>query len=106
MVQSKKGNVIKSYLIYEKNKIHIIAGLKHCTALLFPVFNYRTRISRGLYTFTPFFTEVYNQERAVNITDNLCTKQGNYSIKSAASWIFEELKIVLTYCEKKFVGHA
>ena len=42
---------------------------------------YRTRaiISRGLYIFYPIFNcGLYC--RAVSITDNLCTKQGNSSI--------------------------
>ena len=42
--------------------------------------NYRTRsiISRGLNIFYPIYCGLY--WRAVNITDNLWTKQGNYSI--------------------------
>ena len=47
--------------------------------------NYDTRaiISRSLYIFYPFFTAVYSQELLLNITDNLCTKERNSSIKSA-----------------------
>ena len=42
---------------------------------------YRTRaiISRGLYFFYPFFTTA-----AAYTADNLCTKQGNVGLKSAA----------------------
>ena len=45
--------------------------------------NHRTRaiISRGLYIFYPILCGL--KSRAVNITDNLCTKQGNSSIKYA-----------------------
>ena len=43
--------------------------------------NYHTRaiISRGLYFFYPFFTAA-----AAYTADNLCTKQGNVGLKSAA----------------------
>ena len=34
-----------------------------------------------LYLFVTNFSAVYNQER-LNITDNLCTKQGNVGLKS------------------------
>ena len=49
------------------------------------MFTYRTRamISRGLYILYPIFTAVYNQEWLNNIRDNLSTKQGNSSKKSA-----------------------
>ena len=45
---------------------------------------YRTRaiISRGLYIFYPIF-QCGLYCRAVNITDNLCTKQGKLGLKSA-----------------------
>ena len=45
---------------------------------------YRTHaiITRGLYLFNPIFhCGLYS--KAANITDNLCTKQGNSSKKSA-----------------------
>ena len=43
--------------------------------------HYRTRaiISSGLYFFYPFFTTA-----AAYTADNLCTKQGNVGLKSAA----------------------
>ena len=53
------------------------------TALMCIYLMYRTRsiISRACIFFTPCFSAVYNQERL--ILDNLCTKQGNMSLKSA-----------------------
>ena len=39
----------------------------------------RAVISRGLYFFNPFFTVA-----AANTADNLCTKQGNVGLESAA----------------------
>ena len=38
--------------------------------------------TRGLYIFYPLF-QCSLQSRAVNIADNLCTKQGNVGLKSA-----------------------
>ena len=38
-------------------------------------------MSRVLYIFYPIFSAFYNQY--INITANLCTKQGNVSLKSA-----------------------
>ena len=40
-------------------------------------------ISRGLYIFRPIF-HCGLQIKTANITDNVCTKQGNSSIKYAA----------------------
>ena len=52
-------------------------------------FIYRTRaiISRGLYFFYSFFTKA-----AAYTADNLCTKQGNVGLKSAA-YKWEQLQI-------------
>ena len=68
---------------------HVSWILFHCNAsksdksfkTLREIFTYRTRaiITRGLYIFYPIFhCSLYC--RAVSVTDNLCTKQGNSSI--------------------------
>ena len=54
-------------------------------------FMYSTRaiISRGLYTFYPIF-HCGLHCRAINITDNLCTKQRNSSILSLKSAVYNQ----------------
>ena len=41
-------------------------------------------INHGLYFFYPFLS-VVNKSRVVNMTNNLCTKQGNLGLKFAVS---------------------
>ena len=80
----------QGFLINYLSKISIFSCFTHETFLcemassknkLYIYSTYRTRaiITRGLYIFYPIFhCGLYC--RAVSITDNLCTKQGNSSI--------------------------
>jgi hypothetical protein len=60
------------------------------------IYHPRAIISRGLYIFTPFFT-------AVNITDNLCAKQGNFSKKSA---VYNQERVVMVCARYIYSMHA
>jgi hypothetical protein len=61
------------------------------------VSRYRTRaiISLGLYIFTPLFTAAYIVERLVLQTILQCTKQGNSSIFSLKSMVFNQEWIIM-----------
>ena len=55
----------------------------------------RAIITRGLYIFYPIFHCSLQRCREVSITENLCTKQGNFSIKST---VYNQARVIMARC--------
>ena len=74
-------NLVAHALFYLTLKLLISTRVWQLKVFQYKATNYHTRaiITRGLYIFYPIFhCSLYC--RAVSVTDNLCTKQGNSSI--------------------------
>ena len=77
------GSEFTTTSLYSTELLHCLTWVEEFPLGLFLrfLYVYRTRaiISRGLYFFYPTFTAA-----AAYTADNLCTKQGNVGLKSAA----------------------